>query len=66
MSENKDTILVCVYRDKKLIKQEVFTSLSSAHRLIENEVAMGHSCQMQRLENGRAWCTANYYPSESI
>lgn len=66
MYKKEDTISVCVYSGKKLIKQETFISLSSAHRFIENQTLIGNYCIMQRLENGRPWCTMKFWPKESI
>lgn len=66
MCQREDSVLVCVYSDKKLIRKETFADLKSAHRLIGKETSIGHWCSMQRMENGRTWFLGHFYPSESI
>lgn len=65
----EDLISVEVFCDKRLKRKELFKgshATENAFEFIEKQVRCGYYCVMSRLQNGRAWCVADFKPKESI
>ena len=66
MYQKENLIIVYVYCDGKMIKDEKFISLNSARIFVENQLAIGNSCIVEQLENGRVWSKLKFEHKESF
>ena len=61
-----DEIIVDVFNNGKLVLSEMFITgrnlLGRAHRFTRSHLAVGNTCVISELQNGRPWCVIKYKP----